>query len=208
MEKKFKGQVLDDYLPFVLAKSQELKEKNKFVKLYTRDITSSAEDDEDDYGHGYGRSSGRWGSINLEHPFTFDTLAMDPDMKKAIIDDLERFVRRRDYYKKVGKAWKRGYLLYGPPGTGKSSIIAAMANYLRFDIYDLELTSMYSNSDLRRVLLSTTNRSIIVIEDIDCSAQTKNRKSDDYEYNSYSRVSHLLLLCSSIDFNFFGLVRN
>lgn len=100
---------------------------------------------------------------------------MDPDAKRAIIDDLDRFVRRKDYYRKVGKAWKRGYLLYGPPGTGKSSLVAAMANYLKFDIYDLELTSIYSNSELRRILVTTTNRSIIVVEDIDCSLEMHDR---------------------------------
>ena len=46
-------------------------------------------------------------------------------------DDLDSFIRRKEMYKKVGKAWKRGYLIYGPPGTGKSSLIAAMANYLK-----------------------------------------------------------------------------
>ncbi|ONI30078.1 hypothetical protein PRUPE_1G229600 [Prunus persica] len=58
--------------------------------------------------------------------------------------------------------WKRGYLLYGPPGTGKSSMIAAMANFLKFDIYDLELTHLRSNSELRRLLVSTANRSILL----------------------------------------------
>ncbi|KAI5351996.1 hypothetical protein L3X38_004887 [Prunus dulcis] len=72
--------------------------------------------------------------------------------------------------------WKRGYLLYGPPGTGKSSLIAAMANYLRFDIYDLELTHLHSNSELRRLLVSTANRSILVIEDLDCSIELKDRE--------------------------------
>ncbi|KAK4394338.1 AAA-ATPase [Sesamum angolense] len=96
--------------------------------------------------------------------------------KEAIIDDLDRFVRRKDYYRKVGKAWKRGYLLYGPPGTGKSSLVAAMANYLRFDVYDLELTSFHNNQELRRILHCTTSKSIIVIEDIDCSSRT-----DDWE---------------------------
>jgi chaperone BCS1 len=97
---------------------------------------------------------------------------------------------RKDFYKKVGKAWKRGYLLYGPPGTGKSSLIAAMANYLKFDIYDLELTSLSSNSDLRRVLLSTTSRSILVIEDIDCSVQTRDRQQGGDQYDgSNSTVS-------------------
>lgn len=67
--------------------------------------------------------------------------------------------------------------MYGPPGTGKSSLIAAMANYLKFDIYDLELSRLYSNSDLRRILVSTSNRSIIVIEDIDCSVEFENRQN-------------------------------
>ncbi|KAK5842310.1 hypothetical protein PVK06_004649 [Gossypium arboreum] len=100
---------------------------------------------------------------------------MDPAVKKELVDDLDRFVRRRDYYKRVGKAWKRGYLLYGPPGTGKSSLIAAIANYLKFDIYDLELTSVSSNSQLRGLLVSTRNRSMLVIEDIDCSIELQNR---------------------------------
>ncbi|GMP82430.1 hypothetical protein CsSME_00036735 [Camellia sinensis var. sinensis] len=93
-----------------------------------------------------------------------------------LIDDLDRFVKRRKFYKRVGKAWKRGYLLYGPPGTGKSSLIAAMANYLKFHIYDLELTSLQSNSELRRLLVATANRSILVIEDIDCSSDFDNRQ--------------------------------
>ncbi|CAN6541277.1 unnamed protein product [Malus baccata var. baccata] len=85
----------------------------------------------------------KWESINLEHPATFETLAMDQELKNAVIDDLNRFVRRKEFYKKVGRAWKRGYLLYGPPGTGKSSLVAAMANYLKFDVYDLQLTNIF-----------------------------------------------------------------
>uniref|UniRef100_A0A5B6YMG8 AAA+ ATPase domain-containing protein n=1 Tax=Davidia involucrata TaxID=16924 RepID=A0A5B6YMG8_DAVIN len=181
--KKFKAIVLNDYLPFVLDKSKEIKQNERVVKLYTRDCPC---DDEE------GGGGGIWGSINLEHPSTFETLAMDSELKKGIIDDLDRFVRRKDFYKKVGKAWKRGYLLYGPPGTGKSSLIAAMANYLKFDIYDLELTSLYSNSELRRILVSTTNRSIIVIEDIDCSVEMQDRMLGNELSNTKLTLSGLL----------------
>ncbi|CDY53274.1 BnaC09g09690D [Brassica napus] len=148
-------------------------EENKFnevkpVKLYSKDAP----------GRGYyGSPGGSWGSITLDHPSTFDTLAMDPSAKKKIIDDLERFLKRKEFYKRVGKAWKRGYLLYGPPGTGKSSLIAAMANYLKFDIFDLELSSVQNNGEFKRILLSTTNRSILVIEDIDCNAEVRDRES-------------------------------
>uniref|UniRef100_A0A8R7RGH9 AAA+ ATPase domain-containing protein n=1 Tax=Triticum urartu TaxID=4572 RepID=A0A8R7RGH9_TRIUA len=75
-----------------------------------------------------------WSHVPFEHPATFDTLAMHPDEKEAIIDDLVAFQESKEYYAKVGKAWKRGYLLYGPPGTGKFTMIAAMANFLDYDI--------------------------------------------------------------------------
>lgn len=117
--------------------------------------------------------------MRLDHPATFATLAMDTDLKKMIVDDLDLFVRRREFYRKVGKAWKRGYLLYGPPGTGKSSLIAAMANYLNFDVYDLELAGISTNSDLRKLLINTANRSILVVEDIDCSLDEVEKRKDE-----------------------------
>lgn len=180
--KKHKQTVICYYLPHVVERAKEIKQEEKVVKLYNRECPY---DDDDDGGGG----GGMWGSINLEHPSTFDTLAMDPELKQMILDDLDRFLRRKEFYRRVGKAWKRGYLLYGPPGTGKSSLIAAMANYLRFDIYDLELTSIYSNSDLRRILLSTTNRSILVIEDVDCSVEMKDRQNDGASVGSNTKLT-------------------
>ncbi|XP_010245232.1 PREDICTED: AAA-ATPase At3g50940-like [Nelumbo nucifera] len=162
--KKYKEKVLGSYFSHIFDMSNAMKEDSKVVKLHT--LGSLHHD----------RGVGVWGSINLEHPATFDTLAMEPKLKKDLIDDLDRFMKRRNYYKKVGKAWKRGYLLYGPPGTGKSSLIAAMANYLNFHIYDLELSKVRRDSDLRRLLVATKNRSILVIEDIDCSIQLYDRQ--------------------------------
>ncbi|KAM6575074.1 hypothetical protein CsatA_023401 [Cannabis sativa] len=122
---------------------------------------------------------------NLDHPSNFETLALDSEMKNFIINDLQKFLKRKDYYRKVGKAWKRGYLLYGPPGIGKSSLIASMANYLNFDVYDLELSKLNNDSDLRRVLVAMANRSILVIEDIDCSInfEDRNRAVTECEEN-------------------------
>ncbi|KAG2696233.1 hypothetical protein I3843_07G047800 [Carya illinoinensis] len=188
--KKFKDKVFDSYLPHVLLRAKAIKEEDRVVKLYNRECP---------FGDEEGGGRGMWGSINLEHPATFDTLAMDPELKKAIIDDLDRFLRGKEFYKRVGKAWKRGYLLYGPPGTGKSSLIAAMANYLKFDIYDLELTSIYSDSDLRGVLLSITNRSILVIEDIDCSVEMQGWKNQDAHHEPSQTKLTLSGLLNFID---------
>lgn len=162
--KQYRENVLGTYLPYVVERSKAIEEENKVVKLHALG------------SFGGGSAVGPWGSVVFNHPSTFDTLAMAPTLKKELIDDLDRFRKRKEFYGRVGKAWKRGYLLYGPPGTGKSSLIAAMANYLKFDIYDLELTYLHSNSELRRLLVSTANRSIIVIEDIDCSIELKDRQ--------------------------------
>ncbi|KAJ3670830.1 hypothetical protein LUZ60_008256 [Juncus effusus] len=148
--KNFKEMALNIYLPFILQKAKEINDQEKALKIYMNEGDS-------------------WCPIDLHHPSTFDTLAMDSDLKTSLMEDLSRFVKRKDYYKRIGKAWKRGYLLYGPPGTGKSSLIAAMANYLKFDVYDLELTEVRWNSSLRRLLIGMSNRSILVIEDIDCT---------------------------------------
>ena len=115
----------------------------------------------------------------FKHPSTFDTLAMDPCQKYRIMSDLKDFADGEAFYQRTGRAWKRGYLLYGPPGTGKSSMIAAMANYLSYDIYDLELTEVQTNSELRKLLMKTSAKSIIVIEDIDCSINLMNRKKSN-----------------------------
>ncbi|XP_071694947.1 AAA-ATPase At3g50940-like [Rutidosis leptorrhynchoides] len=155
-DKEYRDIIISSYLPLIIKKSQDLKNEKKVVKLY--DLQTYGEEE----------------SVNLDHPSTFDTLAMNPKMKKAIIDDLELFLKRRDFYKKVGKAWKRGYSLYGPPGTGKSSLIAAIANYLKFDIYEVKLMNIGGDSSLKNLMLRTSNRLILVIEDIDCS--TPNRK--------------------------------
>ncbi|KAJ1288134.1 hypothetical protein BS78_02G066600 [Paspalum vaginatum] len=150
--------VVREYLPHVRRAGRDAMFGNRRRRLYTnkRDI---------DYGAG----SKVWRHIDFDHPTTFDTLAMHPAKKRRIMEDLDDFRNNKDYYRRIGKSWKRGYLLYGPPGTGKSTMIAAMANYLNYDIYDIELTMVYSNNDLRKLFIETTGKSIIVIEDIDCS---------------------------------------
>ncbi|CAI9780548.1 unnamed protein product [Fraxinus pennsylvanica] len=164
--KKNQDLVINSYLPYIINQSLINKHEKKTVKIFTVD-----------YENMYNIND-LWKPVSLDHPATFEKLAMDTEQKEMIMKDLDRFVKRREYYRKIGKAWKRGYLLYGPPGTGKSSLIAAMANYLNFDIYDLELTELRRNSELRKLLVATANKSILVVEDIDCTIDLQDREAN------------------------------
>ncbi|GLT97522.1 hypothetical protein SLE2022_150810 [Rubroshorea leprosula] len=174
VKKKDKPLILDSYLDYIMEKANEIRRLNQDRLLYTNSRGGSL----DSRGH-------PWESVPFKHPSTFDTLAMDPVKKKEIMDDLKDFASGQLFYQKTGRAWKRGYLLYGPPGTGKSSMIAAMANFLSYDIYDLELTEVHNNSELRKLLMKTSSKSIIVIEDIDCSINLTNRKKNSQSTKNY-----------------------
>ncbi|OAY71717.1 putative mitochondrial chaperone bcs1 [Ananas comosus] len=153
------------YIPYVLEEAELIRSKARERKLYTNRAAYPGDD-----------HHRLWSSHAFSHPSTFDTLAIDPVLKEEIRADLSSFIASREHYARVGRAWKRGYLLHGPPGTGKTSLVAAIANMLEFDVYDLELTTVPSNSHLRRLLVSTTPKSIIVVEDVDCSLDLSDRK--------------------------------
>ena len=173
--------ITTSYLDHVVKEGKAIAVKNRQRKLHTNGSTENW----------YGEKRTKWTHVEFQHPATFDTLAMDPKKKQEIINDLLKFKKGKEYYAKIGKAWKRGYLLYGPPGTGKSTMISAMANFLDYDVYDLELTSVTDNTDLRKLLIDSSNKSIIVIEDIDCSldlsGQRKEKDEDEDEDEEKSK---------------------
>jgi AAA+ superfamily predicted ATPase len=160
--KKFREAVLESYLPQVFEKGRAAIAKNRHHRLFTNNPT---------------RREARtfWSHVAFQHPATFDKLAMDPAKKEAIVDDLKAFKNGKEYYAKTGKAWKRGYLLYAPPGTGKSTMIAAIANLLEYDVYDLELTAVKNNTELRTLFVETKGKSI---EDIDRSIDLTGKGKD------------------------------
>ncbi|XVE57038.1 hypothetical protein DITRI_Ditri04bG0059500 [Diplodiscus trichospermus] len=169
--KRYREMITGAYLEHVVKEGKEIRVRNRQRKLYTN-------------SPGYKWPSYKqtmWSHIVFEHPATFETMALEPDRKKEIIEDLVTFSRSKEFYARIGKPWKRGYLLYGPPGTGKSTMIAAMANLLNYDVYDLELTAVKDNTELRKLLIETTSKSIIVIEDIDCSLDLTGQRKKKAE---------------------------
>lgn len=153
IRKSDKRRVLRPYLQHIHTVADEIDQKKRELKLYMN-ISG-------------GDQNSRWRSIAFTHPSTFETIAMESDLKNKVKSDLESFLKAKQYYHRLGRVWKRSYLLFGPSGTGKSSFVAAMANFLCYDVYDLDLAKVADDSDLKSLLLQTTARSVIVIEDLD-----------------------------------------
>ncbi|GAU32082.1 hypothetical protein TSUD_53500 [Trifolium subterraneum] len=174
--KKHKNKIFDSYLPYVMEIAKKIKQGGVAIKIHSNEYNSWSYD-----------------PPKFNHPMSFNTLAIDGELQREIVEDLDKFVRAKEFYRRTGKAWKRGYLLYGPPGTGKSSLIAAMANYLNYDIYDLDLTAVGDNRSLRDLILGMSNRSILVIEDIDCTINLQNREEDEEAVNNEHNKIEVLL---------------
>lgn len=156
IRKADKRRILRPYLQHIHAVSDELDQRKGDLRLFV-----NSERDQQRMGRG------RWLSVPFSHPSTLETIVMEPDLKNRVKADLELFLKSQQYYHRLGRVWKRSFLLYGPSGTGKSSFIAAMANFLSYDVYDIDLSRISDDADLRTLLLETSSRSVVVIEDLD-----------------------------------------
>ncbi|KAL3575243.1 hypothetical protein D5086_023344 [Populus alba] len=175
-----RDEIARDYSNLVLSMDEYERVKDEFQGIQVWWVSSKVMPPPQSMYPQQERRQTSWSHIVFEHPATFETLAMEP-AKEEIIEDLVTFSKSKHFYARTGKTLKRGYLLYGPPGTGKSTMIAAMANLLNYDVYDLELTAVKDNTDFRKPLIESTRKSIIVIEDMDCSLDLTGQRTKKEE---------------------------
>ncbi|KAG2230782.1 hypothetical protein INT48_006804 [Thamnidium elegans] len=98
---------------------------------------------------------------------SLESVHLRDGQKEKLINDMETFRSRSEWYHKRGIPYRRGYLLYGPPGTGKSSIIQAIANTLGLHVAFSSLSGIGGNDTLSSLMSDLPYNSIMVIEDID-----------------------------------------
>lgn len=100
-----------------------------------------------------------------------------------LLSDIDDFLNSKQEYENKGIPYRRGYLLHGKPGGGKSTFLAAIANHVR---RDLDILDLKSESSLKE--LFSKDGSLIVIEDIDCAGNVKDRESEDDPSNKGSNL--------------------
>lgn len=102
-----------------------------------------------------------WDSIKFMSNKTMTNTIVSKTVQMELFDDVDWFMRNEKWYNEKGVDYKRGYLLHGVPGCGKSSSIKAIANKYKMPIFNLDLETIKTNSQL----ISLTNDILCEVPD-------------------------------------------
>ena len=171
-DEKHRDLVFDSYIPFVESKAKEIKSKKRILEMHT-----------------YSHCCDTWETKILDHHSSFETIVMKEDLKRRLIDDIDLFISKEDFYKRVGRHWMRYYLLHGLPGAGKTSLVAAIAKYLNFDVYNIT-QGVKTDFDTRRLIRRVEDSSILLVEDIDTSLEVSELVLIIYTVKSMGQITH------------------
>lgn len=108
----------------------------------------------------------RWNSPQSPSK-TFDHIFIPINDKNKLINDLNKWIDRKLWYKEHFIPYKRSYCFYGPPGTGKTTMAVAIGKFLNFDSYILNLSGFKEENGLRSAIQKIKANSILIFEDID-----------------------------------------
>jgi mitochondrial chaperone BCS1 len=140
----------------VLDATAALKAKNSGVSLYT-------------YHSSY------WNTVSGYKPRTFDSVILPAQEKQRLEKDIQQFFENESVYVSSGTPYRRGYMFFGLPGTGKTSLVAGLSSRFKRDVYMLQ-PSHLGDSGLASAISEVPMHSIVVIEDVDCVASSRQRK--------------------------------
>jgi chaperone BCS1 len=126
--------------------------------------------------YSYDANSAYWKTETHVRKRFFDTIFIEDDIKNRLINHLDNFYAKEEWYHNRGIPYQTGICLYGPAGTGKTSIVKGLASY-----YSKGLCILCSSelNHLPRALKKLPNDAFVVIEDIDTSSIVMERSPDE-----------------------------
>lgn len=113
------------------------------------------------------------------------------EQKQLLLDKLNFFINRKDYYDRLGQQYTFGLLFHGDPGCGKTSTIKAIANLTKRNIISVPLSKVKTFKELRDIFFTEEyesinlefDKKIIVFEDIDCMTDIIKERTKDKTKN-------------------------
>jgi len=102
-----------------------------------------------------------------------NTVILPKKILKKLYSTIDNFFKKEEWYLQHQVPYQLGILLYGPPGTGKTSLIKAIATYMKKDI-------CFVQSEIALISAAIeVNDSIIVVEEIDTFCTDSRAGTDD-----------------------------
>ncbi len=107
---------------------------------------------------------GDWYRENVIEPKKLENIIIKG--KEELIEDMEKFINNKKWYRDRDIQYKRGYLFSGAAGTGKTSILMSLARHFKRPIHFLQINGI-DDSGLRNAFRNLPPQCMLVIEDID-----------------------------------------
>lgn len=136
---------------------------------------------------------------NVRDPKEF-SLPGRPELEEFFKEHVIDYFHRYAEYKAMGIKPPNGILLYGPPGTGKTHTVNALANFLGWKVYDIDIGSIgspyiHQTSKLLKGLFEKAADdapSIVLMEEIDALAGARNGMMHDHKIEEIAQLLRLI----------------
>ena len=132
------------------------------------------------------------------HSRSWDSIVIDPEMKREIRDNTVSFLNKRELWSIYGIPTKRGILLAGEPGTGKTVVCKAlMAEAEGITCITTNAYSLVADEYVTELyeLAQDLSPCIVFIEDIDLIGQNR----EEFNYRSGPALLSLLSVLDGIE---------
>jgi len=122
---------------------------------------------------------GDWGSTVERRPRPIESVILKRGIMEEVVCEIDKFLKREQWYIDRGIPYRLGIEFYGPPGSGKSSAIAAIAAHFEMDLAILNMSGGCNDSELRNLLADVPDNCMVMIEDIDCVFIERQKANQD-----------------------------
>ncbi len=126
-------------------------------------------------------SSGDWIKYQEIPKRNLNSIYINEESKTKLLNDIKTFITQEDEYNSFGIPYKRTYLFSGPPGSGKTSFVKAICNELDYNLSILSLNKKFDDGAFMWAMSSIKEKSILLVEDIDCLFNKREKGSNDVQ---------------------------
>ena len=123
-----------------------------------------------------GRGSFKAPNYNINRR-TFKDVFINSADKELLLNTIDNFINKRQWYVKNNLPYHMGVLLYGPPGTGKSVIAQAIAEHANARLLVLngdDIGFMSESVEYTSYRPTDDSYTVFLIEDVDCGFAMKD----------------------------------